>query len=154
VRTFSLSDVERDMLYFSPNITEVNDKFEAEYNAVEYEEKIEGLIRTAWALARAENQDEFKGWSDALETLSSEDRYLLLMAGESAPWFSPEIPAPSATKSRGMAALAALVVGTVVFALEMKFVTPASNWFEVGIALLVICPVAAYSLVRILIGDK
>jgi hypothetical protein len=48
-----LSDVERDMLYFSEthwtllNISEVNDQFEAEYDAVEYEEKMAGLIRDA-----------------------------------------------------------------------------------------------------------
>ena len=150
------------MLYFSetawtlPNITEVNEKFEAEYNAVEYEQKIEGLIQSAWAQARAENKDEFKGWSDALETLADEDRYPLLMVGEADSWLSPTIPEPErpATKSRWMAALAALVVGTIVFAIEMQFVTPASSRFEVAIALLVICPVAAYSLVRILTRAK
>jgi hypothetical protein len=68
-----LSYVERDMLYFSethwtlPNMTEIDDQFEAGYDAVEYEQKIEGLIRNAWSHARHENRDEFKSWSDALE---------------------------------------------------------------------------------------
>ena len=73
-----LSDVERDMLYFSEthwtllNISEVNDQFEAEYDAVEYEEKMAGLIRDAWEHARSENREEFEGWSDALKTPCSE----------------------------------------------------------------------------------
>jgi len=136
------------------NITAVNEKFEAEYNAVEYEGKIEGLIQSAWSHARAENPDESKGWSDALETLSSEDRYLLLMAGEGAPWFTPETPAPPATKSRWMAALAAFGVGAVGLYIEMRFVAPFSSSFVVVVLPLLICPLVTYSLVRVLIGDK
>ena len=53
-----LSEVERKMLYFSetdwtmPDIAQVGDQFEREYNREEYEKKITRLIRNARKRAR------------------------------------------------------------------------------------------------------
>jgi len=80
-----LSEVERKMLYFSetawtlPDIAEVNDAFEREYNQAEYERKIENLIRNVRANARADNRDGLDAWTQAVRTLGKEDHYLLVM---------------------------------------------------------------------------
>lgn len=84
----SLSEVERKMLYFSetasslPDIAEVNDAFDREYDQAKYEQKIASLIRTLHANNRADNQDEFDAWTEALRTLRQEDHYLLVLIHE------------------------------------------------------------------------
>ena len=83
-----LSEVERKMLYFSetawtlPDIMEVNDQFDREYNGPEYEKKIVGLIRNARKRARMEDTQEFEAWAEAIRILSKEDHYLLVMLDE------------------------------------------------------------------------
>jgi len=82
-----LSDVERKMLYFSerawtlPDIAEVSDTFDREYDQAEYERKIAKLIRHFRAKARAENREEFNAWAEAVRTLRQEDHYILVMVG-------------------------------------------------------------------------
>ena len=69
-----LSDVQRDMLYCSET-------------AWTLPRGIRRKDRTADSAsarhARSENQPEFDGWSDTFRVLSEEDRYLLVIAGES-----------------------------------------------------------------------
>ena len=83
-----LSEVERKMLYFTetawtlPDIMEVNDQFDREYNGAEYEKKIVGLIRNARKRARMEDTQEFEAWAEAIRILSKEDHYLLVMLDE------------------------------------------------------------------------
>jgi len=83
-----LSEVERKMLYFTetawtlPDIMEVNDQFDREYDAAEYEKKIADLIRNARKRARKEGRPEFDAWSGAIRILSKEDHYLLVMLDE------------------------------------------------------------------------
>jgi len=80
-----LSDVERKMLYFTetgwtlPDIAQVGDQFDREYNREEYEKKITRLIRNARKRARKEDKQEFNSWSAAVRRLSKEDHYLLAM---------------------------------------------------------------------------
>jgi len=81
----SLSDVERKMLYFSetawtlPDMTEVSDKFDEEYDQDQYEKKIAKLIRSAIKRARKESPEINKGWLDAVQRLKREDHYILVM---------------------------------------------------------------------------
>jgi hypothetical protein len=76
-----LSDVERKMLYFSeaawslPDIAEVSDAFDRQYDQTNYERKISGLIRKF--RADANNQAEFDAWREAVRTLSGQDQYIL-----------------------------------------------------------------------------
>lgn len=80
-----LSDTERDMLYFSetgwslPNILEINETFESEYDQEEYERKIAALIRNFKTRVRNHNRADLEHWEQAVHTLSSEDHYLLIM---------------------------------------------------------------------------
>jgi hypothetical protein len=80
-----MSAVERKMLYFSetawtlPDIAEVNEAFDREYDQAEYERKIANLIRKLSARARAEDREELDVWREAVRTLKKEDHYLLVM---------------------------------------------------------------------------
>ena len=73
-----LSDTGRKMLYFSetgwtlPDIVEVNELFDRDYDESEYERKIALLIRHA----RKRKPD---GWSAAIKALDREDHYLSVM---------------------------------------------------------------------------
>ena len=80
-----LSEIERKMLYFSevehepPDLIEVNEQFEKEFDSQEYEAKIAGLIKRAYARDRAASGDESRRWFDEIATLSKEDHYILVM---------------------------------------------------------------------------
>ncbi len=80
-----LSEVERKMLYFSetdwtlPDIMQVNEEFERDYDNDEYEAKIAGLIRSYLKRAQIENEEEFDAWTRAEEKLREGDHYLLVM---------------------------------------------------------------------------
>jgi hypothetical protein len=83
----SLSDVEKKMLYFSetawtlPNIEEVNEAFEREYDQAKYERKIARLIRKIRANLRTDKEDR-DAWKDAVRALGNEDHYILVLVGE------------------------------------------------------------------------
>ena len=83
-----LSEVERKMLYFTenywtlPDMMEVNEAFDRDYDAAEYEKKIAQLVRHARARTRKDNPQELEDWKDAIGILSKEDHYILVMLGE------------------------------------------------------------------------
>ncbi len=76
-----LSEIERKMLYFSethwtlPDIDEVNESFDRDYDQKRYEKKIAELARGA----RKNRSTDSNAWSDAIRLLRSEDHYLLVM---------------------------------------------------------------------------
>ncbi len=80
-----LSEVERKMLYFSetdwtlPDIMEVSDEFDKEYDQKDYEKKIAGLIRGLVRRIRRDNREEYDLWLDAIGVLSLGDHYVLVM---------------------------------------------------------------------------
>lgn len=81
----SLSEVERKMLYFSetawtlPDIKEISDAFDGDYDMAEYEQKIGMLAHNFCAEARKDNQEELDAWNEAVRTLGKEDHYLLVL---------------------------------------------------------------------------
>ena len=80
-----LSEIERKMLYFSetaptlPDIVELNDAFDRDYNSDDYEKRIAGLIGTAKQRLRKSDKQMLEAWSDAIRALRKEDCYLLVM---------------------------------------------------------------------------
>jgi hypothetical protein len=82
-----LSEIERKELYFSesgwtlPDIMEVNEAFERDYDQTSYEKKIKKLVREARIRARKEAPEEVKSWSDAIRILYKEDHYISVMLG-------------------------------------------------------------------------
>jgi hypothetical protein len=80
-----LSETERKMLYFSetawtlPDMMEVNDAFDREYDQAEYEEKIGALARNFRDWAMETEPSELEAWDEAVRALSAEDHYLLVL---------------------------------------------------------------------------
>jgi hypothetical protein len=80
-----LSETERKMLYFSetgwtlPDIMEVNNEFDREYDQAEYEKKIACLIRNETKRVRKENPEDFESWISAIRRLKKEDHYICVM---------------------------------------------------------------------------
>jgi hypothetical protein len=90
----SLSEIERKMLYFSetgwtlPDMMEVDEAFDREYDDAEYELKVGKLSDNFLAEVRSNDPDELNAWNEAVRTLREEDPYLLVLIGageESAP---------------------------------------------------------------------
>ena len=83
----SLSGVERKMLYFTESEDEspgvdaaaLNDKFEAECDAAEYEEKIAKLVGHAFIRNRKISAEAEKRWRQTVTDLEQEDHYILVM---------------------------------------------------------------------------
>jgi hypothetical protein len=81
----SLSEVERKMLYFSetnwtlPDMMEVSQQFDREYNQDQYEKTIAELVRNATEHDRKQAPEEYEAWRAAVRILQKEDHYILVM---------------------------------------------------------------------------
>ena len=114
-----LSEVERKMLYFSetawtlPDITQVNEAFDREYDQDEYEQKIASLSRNFCADARKNNSNDLDAWNEAVQRLSSEDHYILvLIDAEGQPTTTVRLPF--------WIAIGALTAGVVLYLLTRR----------------------------------
>jgi hypothetical protein len=73
------------MLYFSetawtlPDIVEVNDAFDREYDQAEYEKKIGALARNFRDWADNADPSELESWDEAIRAIGAEDHYLLVL---------------------------------------------------------------------------
>ena len=82
-----LSETERKMLYFTesgwtlPDITQVNDEFDREYNQDEYEKKITRIIGKAYKRILHDSHDEYDKWRAAVRFLQREDHYISVLIG-------------------------------------------------------------------------
>lgn len=80
----SLSDVERKMLYFSetawtlPDMAEVNQEFESNYDQGDFERKIAGIVSNIQRAPMPEKGEE-RSWDQAVRVLRGEDHYLLVL---------------------------------------------------------------------------
>jgi hypothetical protein len=81
-----LSEIERKMLYFSetdwtlPDIMQVNEEFDREYDQDDYEKRIKNLIIAAAKHDRKESSDQYDSWLEAIRILEKEDHYIVVMA--------------------------------------------------------------------------
>jgi hypothetical protein len=84
----ALSEVERKMLYFAesgwtlPDIMEVNEEFDREYDPTAYESKIAKLSHRIVKRIRKVQSEEYEAWKEAVRRLSKGDHYLLVMVGQ------------------------------------------------------------------------
>ena len=82
-----LSETQRKMLYFTesgwtlPDITQVNEQFDREYNQDEYEKKIARIIGKAYKRIRHDSHDEYDKWWAAVRFLQREDHYISVLIG-------------------------------------------------------------------------
>jgi glutaredoxin-related protein len=122
----SLSELERKMLYFSevcptlPDMMEVAEKFEAEYDTEKYEKKIRDLSRKAFERDRKESPEIAQLWRDAIKVLRKEDHYVLVML---------DVPGPATLDvPRSGADLAKLLVAGLVVAAMLVGAIAAIQW--------------------------
>jgi hypothetical protein len=82
-----LSEVEHKMLYFPeknwtlPDMPEISDRFDREYDQDEYEKKIVRLVQNAAKHDREQSHEEYDAWWAAIRILQREDHYILVMIG-------------------------------------------------------------------------
>jgi hypothetical protein len=115
----SLTETERKMMYFTetawtlPDMWEVNEVFERDYDQATYEGKIGKLARKARAHRATAN--ELETWDEAVRTLKNEDHYLLVLLA--APAGSSNSLLVDRLKLVGTAALVCLLLltGIVLF---------------------------------------
>jgi hypothetical protein len=83
-----LSQVERKMLYYTevypslPDIYEANEEFERNYNTDDYEAKVASLLRNGRSRDQSQNPEREQQWRDALDALSRQDHYILVMVNQ------------------------------------------------------------------------
>jgi hypothetical protein len=91
----ALSAIERNMLYFSenaptlPDIMEVNDTFDRDYDQTEYEKKISGLISKRQQRFRVSDKEALETWNNAVRAIGKLDYYLLVMIAQATSSFRP-----------------------------------------------------------------
>jgi len=116
-----LSETERKMLYFSetawtlPDIEEVSEAFDRDYDQASYEEKIGALVRNLRADSRKNNRSDYDSWTEAARKIQREDHYLLVLISASGSKSSPPV---------GFLKLAAIgfALACVVFVIAYLFV--------------------------------
>jgi hypothetical protein len=80
-----LSEVERKMLYFTesgwtlPDIMEISDSFDRDYDQDEYEQKVAKLVVRADRRLRKGPPEEYDKWWAAIGLLQREDHYISVM---------------------------------------------------------------------------
>jgi uncharacterized membrane protein len=114
----ALSEVERNMLYFSetdwtlPNMTAISHEFDQTYNQDEYERKI-GRIISRISEQLGNNCDDDR-WKEAVQRLREEDHYLLVLIDDAS--------SRSAKFSRWETAQL-ILAGVVVFAVSLFIIS-------------------------------
>jgi hypothetical protein len=79
------SEIERKMLLFSevgwapPDIMEVSDEFDRQYDQAEYEKKVSAIITHLDKRLRKESPDEYEDWRSAVQYLERKDHYVNIM---------------------------------------------------------------------------
>jgi len=80
-----LAEVERKMLCFSetawtlPDMMEVSEVFDRDFDMVEYENRISGLVKRYLARVRKTDAQELAAWNEAVKTIRAEDHYILVL---------------------------------------------------------------------------
>ena len=80
-----LSDIERKMLLFSevgwapPDIMEVSDEFDRQYDPHEYEKKISTIIKHLDKRLQEDSPAEYDDWKSAVQYLRRKDHYVNIM---------------------------------------------------------------------------
>jgi hypothetical protein len=81
----TLSDIERKMLLFSevgwapPDIMEVSDEFDRQYDPNEYEKKISTIIKHLDKRLQEDSPAEYDDWKSAVQYLRRRDHYVNIM---------------------------------------------------------------------------
>jgi len=80
-----LSEIERKMLYFTesgwtlPDIMQVSEQFDREYDQDEYEKKIARIVGKAYKRILHDSPDDYDTWLAAVRLLQREDHYVSVL---------------------------------------------------------------------------
>ncbi len=82
-----LLEIERKMLYFTesgwtlPDITQVSERFDSEYDQSDYEKKMARIIASAYKRILHDSRDDYDKWWAAARFLEREDHYISVLIG-------------------------------------------------------------------------
>ena len=156
IENVALSEIERKMLYFTesgwtlPDIMEVSEDFDREYNQAKYEKKIAKLVSKADRRIRKGSHDDYDKWWAAIRFLQREDHYISVMirlAGLR----------PRGDKLRLLAtALGIVFCFLVCIFISIKYNIPMPSRGSLGIFVwaIVASLFVAYMLLRFILGKK
>ena len=151
-----LSDIERKMLYFTesgwtlPDMMEVNEDFDREYDQAEYERKIAKVVKKADKRLRKSPREDYDRWWAAIRFLQREDHYISVMIGLAG-------LRPRGDQLRLFATALAIVVCIVVWIfVSIKYNIPMLSRGSLGIFAWAVvgCLFVAYMLLRFILGRK
>jgi hypothetical protein len=127
LENMSLSDIEKKMMYFTEsdatscdNPVELNDEFEAQCDAAEYEAKISRLLHHSYTRLKVEDPERKRSWDQAIRVLRNGDHYILVLWDVKPP--SEQPPSEHSVRDSlkllclGMLVAAGLVVGAFLAA--------------------------------------
>jgi hypothetical protein len=151
-----LSEVERKMLYFTesgwtlPDIREVSEDFDREYDQDKYERKIAKLVKKADGRMRKGSRDDYDRWWAAIRFLQREDHYILVMirlAGLR----------PRGDQLRLFATglgIAACILMWTFFGIKYNIPLPSRGNLGIFVWAFLACLFVAYMLFRFILGGK
>lgn len=151
-----LSEVERKMLYFTesgwnlPDIMQVNEDFDRDYDQHEYERKIANLVRNVDRKIKKDSPKEYDKWWAAIRFLQREDHYISVMirlAGLR----------PREDQLRLFVTALGIVALILIWVfLSIKYSIQMPSRGELGIFMwaVLVCLSVAYALARLVLGSK
>jgi hypothetical protein len=83
-----LSEIERKMLYFTetgwtlPDIMQVSEQFDREYDQDKYEKKIAAIVGQAYKGSVHDSRENYDKWWSAVRFLEREDHYISVLVGQ------------------------------------------------------------------------
>lgn len=151
-----LSEVERKMLYFTesgwtlPDIMEVSEDFDREYDQAKYEKKIAKLVTKADGRIRKGSRDDYDKWWAAIGFLQREDHYISVMIRL------------AGLRPRGdqlrLFATALVIVGFflvwIFVSIKYNIPMPSRGSLRIFVWVAVACSFVAYMLLRFILGRK
>ena len=153
-----LSEVERKMLYFTesgwtlPDIMEVSENFDREYDQDEYERKIAKLVTQADRRMRKGSRDDYDKWWAAIRFLQREDHYILVMIR-----LAGLARAPRGDQLRLFASafgIVAFILMWTFFSIKHNIPLPTRGNLGIFVWAIVTCLFFVYMLLRFILGTK
>ena len=150
----TLSEVERKMLYFTesgwtlPDIMEVNEEFDREYDQAEYEHKIAKLVKKADKRIREGSREDYDRWWAAIRFLEREDHYISVMVRLAGLH-------PRGDQFRLLATALAIVACILVWVfvgINYNIPLPSRGSLGIFVWAVVACLFVAYTLLRFILG--
>lgn len=151
-----LSEVERKMLYFTesgwtlPDIMQVNEDFDRDYDQDEYERKVAKLVRNVDRRMRKDSPQDYEEWWAAIRFLQREDHYLSVMIRL------------AGLKPRGdqlrlfvtALGIVALILISIFFSIKYNIHMPSRGELGIFVWAVLVGLSVAYALARLVLGSK